>query len=185
MITVQTTPNPHAMKFLVGEKWINFVWECLDANASKKSPLAEQLWQIEGVNALLFGFDFVSVTKKHDSSWLDIQFEVIDKIDEFLKKDIGLFDSKHESKDMQKEIESNAQLSELDLKIIQVIEEKIQPAIVSHGGVVKFVSFANGVLLLDLQGACKGCPSSAVTLKNGIENLLQYYFPEIVEVKSV
>lgn len=185
MITVVTTPNPHAMKFIIGSKWISFAWECANEKTAKKSPLARALWNLNGVNYLLFGLDFVSVNKRNDISWLNLQPEVIDIIDDFLKKDIGLFESTKESHKEEMKLDDVQELTELEEKIIKVIEEKVQPSIESHGGMVKFISFKNGILILDLQGACKGCPSSAVTLKGGIENLLKYYFPEILKVESV
>ena len=193
MITVQTTPNPNALKFIVGERWIGFVWECNNERDAAKSQLAKVLWAIDGVVYLMFGSDFVSISKKQNVSWEKLQPEIIDAIDEFLQKDIGLFEDNikipldGQSKKSKLDIElseSNIEYTELEIKIIHVLDEKVRPVLESHGGMVKFVSFHDGVVVLDLQGACKGCPSSMYTLKNGIENLLKYYFPEVKEVAS-
>jgi Fe-S cluster biogenesis protein NfuA len=191
MIRISNTPNPLSLKFIVPEKWMNFVWECADESTAKKSVLASKLWQIEGVKYLLFGHDFVSVTKSQEALWEIIQLEIIEAIADFLNDVIG------QGKDFfAKEIDA-AQLEQakkvaqkwaensIEEKIQHVLEEKVQPAIAHHGGFIKLIGFENGIVKLDLQGACKGCPSSTQTLKFGIQNLLQYYFPEVVSVESV
>jgi len=199
MITVQTTPNPNALKFIVPDRWMNFVWECHDAKDAAKSDLARDLFAIDGVVYMMFGYDFVSVSKRQDVAWDNLKGEVLEKIDEFLQRDVGLFETKdlppmYQEKPSAEKGASKGdsyiareerEYNELELKIINVLEEKVQPVLASHGGMVRFVSFCDGVVVLDLQGACKGCPSSAYTLKNGIENLLKYYFPEVSEVASV
>ena len=186
LIQVNNTPNPDALKFIVPTRWLEFIWECSNLETAKKSNLAKQLWEIEGVVYLMFGSDFVLVTKKPDALWELIQVEVVDKLSAFLEEDVSLFyDPNFEKTEKEKKTKKQKDFSQLEEKIIKVLDEKVQPALESHGGMVEFVSFENGVLTLDMQGACKGCPSSMYTLKNGIENLMKYYFPEINELKSI
>jgi len=179
MITVANTPNANALKFIVDRRWMNFVWECRNEKDAAKSQLANHLFAINGVVYMLFGYDFVSVTKSPEHEWSELEAEIIETIDTFLKRNVGLFEDEKPVAETKQEAK---EFSEIETKIITVLQEKVQPAIESHGGLVKFISFQDGVVKLDLQGACKGCPSSAYTLKNGIENLLKYYFPEVREV---
>lgn len=205
MIAIHSTPNPNALKFVVNEKWINFVWECVDEKDAAKSILAKKLWDL-GVAYIMFGYDFVSVIKKNEQKWDDLEQEIVGIIGNFLKQDIGLFENadenlgkdvesmREESMNEQSISEKNLgeeqkfaeefpqEFSKLEMQIIATLEEKVQPIVQMHGGVVKFIKFDDGVVVLDLQGACRGCPSSSITLKNGIQNLLCYYFPEVKEV---
>ncbi len=178
LIKVQQTPNPNSMKFIVDKKWLNFVWECFSDFDAKKSDLANTLWKLEGVMYLMFGHDFVSVSKKHDALWEILSPEIVDILSEFLLREVDLFDTQMPNMEQKN-------FNELEQKIAQVLEEKVQPAIENHGGMISLVKVENGVVFLDLQGACRGCPSSTLTLKNGIENLLKYYFSEIKSVESV
>lgn len=189
IINVKTTPNPNAMQFIVPERWINFSWECKNEKDAAKSPLAQKLWQIEGVKYLMFSTDFVSIIKDPDLIWEILQPDIIESISEFIISGLTLFET-DDVKALQKlEKESRAnperEYTELEKQMITALEDKVQPAIELHGGMVKFEEFKDGILLLDMQGACKDCPSSLTTLKDGIENLMKYYFPEIIEVKHV
>ena len=178
LINVSNTPNHNVLKFIVPVNWINFVWECQDVEQAAKSPLAKKLFEIQGVIYMLFGKDFVSVAKDENASWENLEAIILDQISNFLNQNISLFAT--ELKESEDKVNN-----ELDLKMIKVIEEKVQPAVEHHGGFVKFHSFQDGVLKLEMLGACKGCSSSEITLKNGIQNLMQYYFPEIESVESV
>ena len=177
--TVQT-PNPNSFKFIVQKVWINFVWECFCESDAKKSELSNELWKLDGVCYLLFGNDFVSITKKPDYEWCDLESEIIEIIGQFLEKNIGLFEA-----NVKTEKVDSKNYSEIEKKIAQKIEEKIQPALANHGGMVFLKKFEDGVVYLELQGACKGCPSSEVTIKYGISNLLKYYFEEVKEIVSI
>jgi Fe-S cluster biogenesis protein NfuA len=197
LIKVHTTPNPDALKFVVGQKWIEFVWECSSEKEAKKSPLALKLWHLPGVAYLMFGHDFVSVVKDREALWEILQTEIIELLSEFLLEEKGLFSdvildfakggnaAENDQNQPNKPKYDDREYTEFEQKIIKTLEEKVQPALEFHGGWVQFVSFENGILLIDMQGACKGCPSSLSTLKDGIENLMRYYFPEISEVCEV
>lgn len=179
-IKIETTPNPDTIKFLVESRWLDFVWECKDVDDAKKSILAHKLFSVPGVVYLLFGYDFVSVSKSAETSWDDLKAPILSEISDFLEEGLNLLmDASIEEQKFQ------ADLGELEQKIIIVLDEKVQPALESHGGAVKLVKFEAGIVYLDLQGACRGCPSSEATLKFGIQNLLRYYFPEVQEVRSV
>ncbi len=180
LINVSNTPNHNVLKFIVPKTWINFVWECQDEEQAEKSPLAKKIFAIEGVTYMLFGKDFVSVAKAEEASWQNLESVVLETISDFLNQNISLF-----ATELKQNEEAKINYNELDLKMIKVIEEKVQPAVEHHGGVVKFHSFQDGILKLEMLGACKGCSSSEITLKNGIQNLMQYYFPEIASIESV
>lgn len=200
LIKVQTTPNPDAIKFIVDKKWIEFVWECTNAKEANKSSLAKKLWDIEGVSYLMFATDFVSVVKDSNAIWEVMQPDIIDVISDFLLEDKGIFSdvildfaqdgsekdaSENEGPAQEKLAYNDREYTDFEKKIILAIEEKVQPALAHHGGWVKFIEFVDEVLLIEMRGACKGCPSSLATLKSGIENLMKYYFPEIKEVQEI
>lgn len=186
MIIVQQTPNPNALKFIVPTKWINFVWECVNEKDAAKSSLAKELWNLGGVKYLMFGSDFVSINKSVEIEWNDLQGKVLEVIDEFLSKDRGLFEDVPSAEwETKAECAVDREFTEFEHKLIQTINEKVQPVLASHGGMVKFIGFDDGIVTLDMQGACRGCPSSQFTLQNGIQNLLGYYFPEVKKVVSL
>jgi Fe-S cluster biogenesis protein NfuA len=155
---------------------LDFIWECENAEEAKKCKLAESLFTLPDVVYLLFGNDFVSVTISQSAEWNEsLQSDVVELIAKFLNSNVAFFE--------KIQMSAKSQYTEIEQKIMQLIEEKIQPALAMHGGTAKFISFQDGILVLDLQGACKGCPSSDETLKFGIQNLIRYYLPEVKEVR--
>lgn len=179
LIKIEKTPNPQTLKFIVDKKWLDFIWECKTEEESKHSPLASVLWKTGDVLYLFFGYDFVSITKKEDQEWDVLKPIFLGAISDFLQENIQLINKRF---DENNNLEG---FSDFEKKIIEVLDQKVQPAVEGHGGAIKLVKFENGILFLDLQGACKGCPSSIATLKNGVENLMKYYFPEIESVEAV
>ena len=178
-VQIQGTPNVNSMKFLVEDEWLDFIWECKTESDALKSPLSESLWGIDGVVYLMFGRKFVSITKTPAASWDELTGVILEVISDYLLENNKIFNGSFQKKD------KNLGKNDLEKKIIQLIDEKVQPTIESHGGQIIFVRFDEGTVFLELKGACKGCPSSEITLKHGIQNLLKYYFPEVEKVESL
>ena len=179
-IQTQNTPNPNTLKFIPGievlkngSKQFNKHDNCAD------SLLAQQLFKIDGVDSIFFGNDFISVTKENKVDWETIKTFILSKlVDHFLA---GLPVIK-ESQDKKKTIKANSKIEE---QIIELLNSKIRPAVAQDGGDIIYNKFENGVVYLELHGACQGCPSSTITLKQGIENMLKHYIPEINSVESI
>ncbi len=187
-IETQATPNPNTIKFLPGRVVSpNRLLEFTDvAEAEAHAPLAARLLTVPGVKAVFLGRDFVSVTKKEATDWAAIKAELLSRlVDHFLREapiviDDGAADGDADGASLDDEADSDTVR-----QIKAVLEEKVAPAVARDGGHILFHSFADGVVYLEMQGACAGCPSSVYTLKQGIENLLRYYVPEVREVRPV
>lgn len=180
-IQTQETPNPNAIKFLpsrsVAEKPEYFT----SKEDAKNSFLARKILSIKGVESVFFGSDFVTVSKNDEMSWAILKSEIIMiMMDHFVS---GL-DSYDKIEKEEKKI-SNVPQNEIERQIVEIIETKVRPAVAQDGGDIIFNSFEDGVVKLELKGACSGCPSSTITLKNGIESMLKYYVPEVKEVEAV
>lgn len=184
LIHLENTYNPNVMKFIIDHVWIDFNWECKDFFNANKSLLARELWKIDGVVYLLFGSEFVLVSKKNDIIWDELSLVIMEVISDYLETHTKVFDDIM-SDELNRQMNSKCDLSEFEKKISKVLEEKVQPSLKLHGGFVELVEFCDGVLKVRLQGACNGCYSSEATLQFGIKNLLQYYFPEIQVVENV
>lgn len=186
-IQVEETPNPNSLKFYPGQNVLNSdsgtVHFSDKVQASLKSPLAKALFRINGVKSVLLAQDFLTVSKEDDEKieWNVLKPQIFSAIMIFytMKQPI-LYSSL--------DVDSN-QVSENDSEIIkqikQLITEKIRPTIQEDGGDLEFVSYEDNIVRVRLQGACTSCPSSVVTLKNGISNMLRYYIPEIIDVEQV
>jgi len=184
-IQVEETPNPNSLKFYPGETvlesgTVNFQDK---VQGSLKSPLAKALFRIAGVKSVFFAQDFITVSKDDDDSiqWNVLKPQIFSAIMIFytMKQPI-LYGSIDDDPNSIKDIDSNIVK---DIKTL--ITEKIRPTIQEDGGDLEFVSFEDNIVKVRLQGACTSCPSSVVTLKNGIKNMLQYYIPEIQDVEQV
>ncbi|NQY73993.1 MAG: NifU family protein [Candidatus Margulisbacteria bacterium] len=177
-INAQLTPNPDTLKFLVGisllEKGSIYI---KDHDTAKGSPIVDALYAVEGVIELMIGSNFISVTKSQDKEWTNLVESVTDTLKDVLSKHEGI-------DDVLKALQSQhaASASEAEAKIKEILDTEIRPAIAMDGGDVVFVSFENGIVMLQLQGACSNCPASTMTLKMGIENRLKEEIPEITEV---
>ncbi len=182
-IQTQETPNPQTLKFIPDGQVVlqNGTAEFKSQkSAATSSPLALQLFEVMGVDSIFFGNDFITITKKIDSDWQKIKPEIQAIImDFYLSGKPIMFDQK---------IAENASLeedSEIVKQIKELIEIKVRPAVAMDGGDIIFHSFENGVVKLQLKGSCSGCPSSTITLKNGIENMLKHYIPEVELVEQI
>ena len=181
LVETVETPNPNSLKFIpnmtVSE--IGPV-EIFKNKEDKKIPLASSILAIEGVTSIFFGDDFISVNKKEPVKWNDLKPSIISEINDFYSKgNKVVLKKKLKNNDQEKEE------SEVVTKIKEVLESKIRPAVARDGGDIKFKSFNDGVVTVELQGSCSGCPSSTVTLKRGVENMLKHYIPEVNSVESI
>lgn len=183
-IQTETTPNPNTLKFLPGEIVMTTgTADFRSADEGARSPLARRLFKLNGVEGVFFGRDFVSVTKEEVKDWAVLKPLILGLVmDHFSQADPQLFDDA--APDLQ--AHGNADLSNPIVKqIVELLDKRIRPAVAMDGGDIQFVDFQDGVVLLQMRGACAGCPSSTMTLKAGIENMLRHYVPEVVEVRAV
>ncbi len=179
-IQTEETPNPNALKFLPGEAVMPtgtmFIAKKEEAN---RSPLAATLFQISGVEAVFLGSDFVTVTKNESSRWEILKPMILTEIMDFYVTGKAMTS---ESKPAAPQIDDSDPLVK---QIKELIETRVRPAVAQDGGDIVFRSFHEGIVELELHGSCSGCPSSTATLKDGIENMLKHYVPEVKEVLAV
>ena len=181
-IQTESTPNPSSLKFLpdqvVMEKGtIDF----RNAKKAKRSPLALNLFKIDGVEGVFFGSDFISITKSNNREWQLLKSSISETIIEHFKSGATIVLQGEEDKTGT----SNTEENEAVIKIKEILDTKVRPAVAKDGGDIIFQSFDNGIVYLHMQGSCSGCPSSTATLKAGIENMLKHYIPEVREVRPV
>ena len=181
-IQTEQTPNPATLKFLPGRTVLEAGQvEVLDADeAERVSPLAKRLFQVEGVRSVFMAKDFVAVTKQAGADWYVLKPGVLGAmVEHFMSGDEALIEQ------ASAEPMSSDEDDETVTKIKELLETRVRPAVANDGGDIVFHGFERGVVYLHMKGACAGCPSSIVTLKNGIENLLRYYVPDVVEVRAI
>lgn len=185
-IQTEITPNPATLKFIPDGETVLTQGTAEFKNqqqAAAKSPLALQLFAIPGVESVFFGSDFITITKSADTEWSQIKAEILGTIMDFYVagKPIMFENSVENSASTGADEED----SEIIKQIKELIEIKVRPAVAMDGGDITFCSFEDGIVKLVLKGSCSGCPSSTITLKNGIENMLKHYIPEVVAVEQV
>jgi len=178
-IQTEVTPNPNSLKFLPGKTVSNSGSFEVTKKEDTDSELVRNLLSINGVTGVFLGADFLSVNKKEEVSWEDIKHIVISLINDFYLtgKEFVIANELFEKK--------KKEYNEVEKKIISILETKIRPAVAKDGGDIKFKEFKDGVVKVELQGSCSGCPSSTMTLKQGVQNLLCHYLPEVKEVVAV
>lgn len=178
-IYLESNPNPNSLKFVVNEMLIpdGLSYDFPNAESAGNAPLAQELFEYPFVDRVFYASNFVTVTKKGDVEWLEIQNTIKNHIQKFLEMGKYIIDVKEE------ETLSSEEETEVVKKIKTILEEYIRPAVEQDGGAITYHSFNNGIVKVKLQGSCSGCPSSMVTLKAGIENLFQRMMPG--EVSSV
>ena len=182
MIQTETTPNPNSLKFL-SEKIISSIGtEEFQKNNTKdlKNPFIKELLEFDGVELVLVSKNFLSVKKNDKTSWNELKPMVISHLNHYFENN---------DEPILKEIKRNKETlndeDETIKKIIDVLDTKIRPAVARDGGDIKFKSFDNGVVKVELQGSCSGCPSSLMTLKQGVQNLLKHYVKEVNSVEAI
>ena len=177
-VQTEVTPNPNSLKFLPGKKVSNSgAYEITNKN-DFKHELVRNILSINGVEGIFLGEDFISVNKNDLIKWDEIKHIVISFINDFYS------DGKEFVIDETYQQE-NSNLSEIEEKIVKILDQKIRPAVAKDGGDIKFKEFKDGVVKVQLQGSCSGCTSSTMTLKQGVQNLLCHYLPEVKEVEAV
>ena len=177
-VQIENTPNPNSLKFLPGKIVSEHnSFEVTDKEQTN-NELVRNLLSVNGVEGIFLGKDFISVNKVDDKSWDEIKHIVISLINDFYSQGNEFVIEK--SLD-----ENNVNLKEIEKKIVKILDQKIRPAVARDGGDIKFKDFNDGVVRVQLQGSCSGCPSSTMTLKQGVQNLLCHYIPEVKEVIAV
>tara|TARA_Y100000816_G_scaffold96504_1_gene67084 strand:+ start:866 stop:1405 length:540 start_codon:yes stop_codon:yes gene_type:complete len=177
-VQTEVTPNPNSLKFIPGKK-VSLVGPIEITESSKtNNELIKNILSIDGVKGVFLSDNFISVNKNDNSEWEDLKHIVISYINDYFSKGNENILSKIEE-------EKHIDTSTVEGKIIKILETKIRPAVSRDGGDIRFKEFKDGIVRVELQGACSGCPSAALTLKQGVQNLLCHYIPEVKEVEAV
>ena len=178
-VQTENTPNPNSLKFFPGKKVSEIgPVEILDIKDTN-NELVKNILSIKGVRGLFLYEDFLSVNKSGDIDWSDLKHIVISYINDFYSNGNECVINKDSDRG------SDLNLSEIEKKIVNILETKIRPAVSRDGGDITLSSYKDGVVTVKLKGSCSGCPSSTITLKRGVENLLTHYIPEVKEVISI
>ena len=177
-VQTEVTPNPNSLKFLPGKKVSNSGSYEITKKEDSENVLVRNILSVNGVEGIFLGEDFISVNKNDLTKWEDVKHIVISLINDFYSegKEFVIDESLNEQ---------NSNLSELEERIVKILDQKIRPAVARDGGDIKFKEFKDGVVKVQLQGSCSGCPSSTMTLKQGVQNLLCHYLPEVKEVVAI
>jgi Fe-S cluster biogenesis protein NfuA len=192
-IRCEETPNPQTLKFIPDDRIIlpSGTLEFKNQKqASLKSPLALVLFEISGIKSVFLGSDFITITKDDQIKWDKIKMEIQATIMDFLSSGKPIIFENTSEENLTSALkasnpESNSENEEIINQIKELIEIKVRPAVAMDGGDIIFHSFDKGIVYLVLKGSCSGCPSSTITLKNGIENMLKHYIPEIEAVEQI
>ncbi len=183
-IQTESTPNPATLKFLPGQTVLEMgTADFPSAEAAAKSPLAARVFAVEGVTGVFFGNDFVTVTKADATDWDHIKPAILGAIMEHYQSGQPVMEGDHAP--ASGHAEHTGADSQIVDQIKELLDSRVRPAVAQDGGDITFHGFERGVVYLHMQGACAGCPSSTLTLKMGIENLLRHYIPEVTEVRPV
>ncbi|MDC2980408.1 NifU family protein [Candidatus Pelagibacter sp.] len=177
-VQTEITPNPNSLKFLPGKNVSNNGSFEITQKDQTNNELVKNLLSINGVEGIFLGKDFISINKYDDTSWDEIKHIVISLINDF-------YSSGKECVVENTLIENNENLKDIEKKIVKILDEKIRPAVAKDGGDIKFKEFKDGIVKVQLQGSCSGCPSSTMTLKQGVQNLLCHYLPEVKKVEAL
>ncbi|PSL22206.1 NifU family protein [Shimia abyssi] len=183
-IQTESTPNPATLKFLPGQTVLEMgTADFPSADGAGASPLATRLFAVNGVGGVFFGSDFVTVTKSEEAEWDHIKPAILGAIMEHFQSGQPVLANGAEQAPAH--AEHTGPDGEIVGQIKELLDTRVRPAVAQDGGDITFHGFDRGVVYLHMQGACAGCPSSTLTLKMGIENLLRHYIPEVTEVRPV
>ena len=177
-VQTETTPNPNSLKFLPGKNVSNSGPYEITNKDQINNELLRNILSVKGVEGVFLGKDFISVNKNDQSKWDEIKHIVIALINDFYSSGKEYVIDENLKQDETK-------LNEIEEKIVKILDQKIRPAVARDGGDIKFKEFKDGVVKVQLQGSCSGCPSSTMTLKQGVQNLLCHYLPEVKEVVAI
>lgn len=183
-IQTESTPNPATLKFLPGQTVLEAgTADFPTAEASSISPLAQRIYAVDGVTGVFFGTDFVTITKADTKEWDHIKPALLGAIMEHFQSGQPVMTV--DAQPASGHAEHTGENAEVVGQIKELLDSRVRPAVAQDGGDITFHGFDRGVVYLHMQGACAGCPSSTLTLKMGIENLLRHYIPEVTEVRPV
>ena len=178
-IQTEITPNPNSLKFIPGKPVSNNGSFEIIKKEDANNELIRNILSINGVTGIFLGADFLSINKSDEVDWEDIKHIAISLINDFYSS------GKEFIIDQSLDEKNNLGFAEIERKIIKILDTKIRPAVAKDGGDIKFKEFKEGIVKIELQGSCSGCPSSTMTLKQGVQNLLCHYIPEVKEVVSI
>ena len=178
-VQTEITPNPNSLKFMPGKTVSNGGSFEITKKEKIDNELVRNLLSINGITGIFLGADFISVNKKEEEKWEDLKHIIISLINDFYSsgKDFVI--------DKSLDAKEKINLIEIEKQIIKILDMKIRPAVAKDGGDIKFKEFKNGIVKVQLQGSCSGCPSSTMTLKQGVQNLLCHYIPDVKEVIAI
>jgi len=178
-IYLESNPNPNSLKFVVNYLLVpeGMIFDYPDAESARRSPLALELFKLEYVNRVFIMNNFVTITKDGTKEWSEIQDSLKERILNFL-------DQENPVVQIPEAGEEDEGTTEIEMRVRSLLDEYVKPAVEQDGGAIQFYSYNDGVVKVLLQGACSGCPSSTITLKNGIENLLRSMIPEVKAVEA-
>lgn len=182
-IQTEVTPNPNALKFIPGGPVANGSHDFRTEESAAASPLAKSIFRLAGVQGVYLGSDFLSVTKSDETSWDILKPRVLAAIMDHAMT--GLPAVEEASGNAAGDAAPAADDDEVTAQIREIIDTRVRPAVAMDGGDIIFDSFVDGIVYLEMRGACSGCPSSTATLKTGIENMLRHFVPEVQEVRAV
>ena len=178
-VQTENTPNPNSLKFLPGKKVSNDTPLEISNKSKTNNELIRNILSINGVKSIFLAEDFLSVNKNEKVEWEDLKHIIISFINDYYSNGNEIvIDSTTPNSD-------DSSLLEVEKKIIKILETKVRPAVARDGGDIKFKEYKDGVVTVNLQGSCSGCPSSTMTLKQGVQNLLCHYIPEVKEVIAI
>lgn len=180
-IQTEETPNPETLKFVPGIKVMaRGTATYISGDECKDSPLAKKLLDIDGIRGVFFSDDFITLTKDADKDWGVLKPAVLSTLLDHFTSGMPVVEEK--SSPNAPEVDDS---DPIVVEIKELLETRVRPAVAQDGGDIVFHSFKDGVVYLEMHGACAGCPSSTATLKSGIENMLRYYIPEVLEVRAI
>ena len=177
-VQTEVTPNPNSLKFLPGKNVSNSGPYEITNKDEINNELVRNILSVNGVEGVFLGKDFISVNKDENTKWDEIKHIVISLINDFYSNGKDFVIDENINQDVKS-------LNEIEDKIVKILDQKIRPAVARDGGDIKFKEFKNGIVKVQLQGSCSGCPSSTMTLKQGVQNLLCHYLPEVKEVIAI
>ena len=177
-VQTQITPNPNSLKFIPGKKVSNCGSLEITTKDQINNDLVRNIFSVNGVSGIFLDESFISVNKKDNTKWDDIKHIVISLINDFYSEGNEFVIDKTK-------VDTKNDLSVIEKKIVKILETKIKPAVARDGGDIKFKEFKNGIVTVQLQGSCSGCPSSTMTLKQGVQNILCHYIPGVKEVVAI
>ena len=184
-IQTEATPNPATLKFLPGRTVLpHGTLDMRDTDAAAQSPLAERLFGIEGISGVFLGSDFIAITKSQ-GEWQQLKPAILGAVMEHFMSGAPILRDEAAATGETADEFFDSKDSETVATIKELIETRVRPAVANDGGDITFRGFKEGVVYLDMKGACAGCPSSTATLRHGIQNLLRHYLPDVVEVRPM